>query len=98
MATTSGRSTAARKVQSARHWSHPCVDGPAVAPDEHLEPRVQVAAEGAVVRDGDAVLGLRVHGQAHAQGESDGVTQDQDPHGVLSVRPRPLQRRMLSAD
>ena len=78
-----------------RHWSHPCVEGPEFAPDEHLEPGVQVAAEGAVVRDGHAVLGLRSHGQPHAQSESDGVAQDQDPDGVRCVRPRPLQRRML---
>ena len=64
---------------------------------QHLELGIEVAAQGGVVGDGDAVRGGRSDREPLAQGHGDGVADDQQPHGVASVGSRALQRGVLGA-
>ena len=65
------------------------------ARDEDLQLRVEVTAQRSVVGDRDAVLGLGPHRQPHAQGQGDGVAEDEEPDGVPAIGPRALQRGVL---
>ena len=54
--------------------------------------RVEVATEGGVVGHADPVLLPRIDREPDAQGQGDGVTQDEETHRMWTVRPRALQR------
>ena len=68
---------------------------PGRALDQHLQLGVEVATQGRIVDDRDAVVRGGVDRKALAQGHRDGVTQDEETHRAAAVRPRLRQRGVL---